>query len=292
MARVVVVGAGSAGMTLAWRLSQDPTAEVILVEAGSDPGPAVPESLRRDIVLPAEYYWPYADADTGSFLPRGKVLGGSSAANFSGATRGQSASYDSWDLPDWTWEHCLPALKAIEADQQYGGASYHGADGPVPVVRRPLDGHDEGLLAAYDKSGHTLIPDHNEPDGFGYGSFPSNRFGGDRASTLLTMLPALRVRDNVTVHAGRETVRVLFDGHFARAVEVVGANGAKIIDADIVVLAAGTYGSPEILFKSGIGPVESLRKAARACGRRGSRPRSARTPTAAAQRGIASSSRA
>ena len=259
MARTVVVGAGSAGMTLAWKLSQDPAAEVILVEAGSDPGLAVPESLRREIHLPAEYYWSYADASTGEFLPRGKVLGGSSAANFSGATRGQSVTYDAWGLPEWTWERCLPAFRAIEADQQYGDAPYHGASGPIPVVRRPLGDDDEALLAAYGKQGHVLLADHNAPAGTGYGPFPSNRLGEDRASTLLTMLPDLRIRDNVAIRADREVTRVLFTGHRAQAVEVLGPDGTDIIEADTIVLSAGTYGSPEILFKSGIGPAEALR---------------------------------
>jgi choline dehydrogenase len=261
MARTVIVGAGSAGMTLAWKLSQDPAAEVILIEAGSDPGPAVPDSLRREIVLPEEYYWPYADAGTGEFLPRGKVLGGSSAANFSGATRGQSVTYDAWGVPDWTWECCLPAFRAIEADQQYGDAPYHGATGPVPVVRRPLGEEDDALLAAYQKLGYTRIPDHNQPRGTGYGPFPSNRIGEDRASTLLTMLPDLRTRDNVEIHASREVTRVLFVGNSACGVEVLGPNGAEIIEADVVALSAGTYGTPEILFKSGIGPADALRSA-------------------------------
>lgn len=261
MARIAIVGAGSAGMTLAWRLSQDPAADVILIEAGSDPGPKVPKSLRREIELPAEYYWPYADADTGDFLPRGKVLGGSSAANFSGATRGQPATYDAWGLPHWTWDRCLPAFRAIEADQQYGNAPYHGAAGPVPVVRRPLSDQDDALAAAYGKLGHPLNPDHNDLGGIGYGPFPSNRLGEDRASTLLTMLPDLRIRDNVAIYAGCEVGRLRFEGHRARAVEVRGDNGLEVIEADMIVLSAGTYGSPEILFNSGIGPAEALRNA-------------------------------
>jgi len=248
-------------MTLAWKLSQDPAADVVLIEAGSDPGPLVPATLRREIELPAEFYWPYTDADSGDFLPRGKVLGGSSAANFSGATRGQPATYDAWGLPEWTWERCLPAFRAIEADQQYGSAPFHGDRGPVPVVRRPLGDQDDALTAAYAKLGHPLNPDHNNLDGAGYGPFPSNRIGEDRASTLLTMLPDLRVRDNVDIRASHEVSRIDFDGHHARAVEVRGANGLELIGADIVVLCAGTYGSPEILFNSGIGPAEALRDA-------------------------------
>jgi choline dehydrogenase len=259
MSRIVIVGAGSAGMTLAWALSQDPATDLVLVEAGADPGPAVPDSLRRETPLPAEYYWPYADAGTGEFLPRGKVLGGSSAANFSCAVRGQSASYDAWGIDDWTWERCLPAFRAIEADQDYGAEPYHGADGPVPVVRRPLGDRDEALLAAYDKLGYALVPDHNAPEGTGYGPIPRNRAGPDRASTLLTMLPDLRTRDNVTIRANREVTRVLFTGRRARAVEAAAAGGTEVIEADTVVLSAGTYGTPEILFNSGIGPADALR---------------------------------
>ena len=95
-ATVVVVGAGSAGMTTAWRLSAEPSTHVILIDAGADPGPAVPDSLRREMLLPPEYYWGYAEADTGAFLPRGKVLGRTSAANAAAAVRGHPRCFDAW----------------------------------------------------------------------------------------------------------------------------------------------------------------------------------------------------
>lgn len=76
MSRIVVVGAGSAGSTAAWRLSDEPGTEVVLIEAGDDPGAEVPRSLRNDLLLPDVYDWGYRDADTGEPLRRGKVLGG------------------------------------------------------------------------------------------------------------------------------------------------------------------------------------------------------------------------
>lgn len=94
MSRIVVLGAGSACSTAAWRLSDDPGTEVVLIEAGDDPGAEVPRSLRNDLLLPDVYNWGYRDADTGEPLRRGEVLGGSSAANYRGATRGQAFGYD------------------------------------------------------------------------------------------------------------------------------------------------------------------------------------------------------
>ncbi|GAA1908924.1 hypothetical protein GCM10009753_45380 [Streptantibioticus ferralitis] len=131
----MVVGAGSAGMTCAWKPSEDPGNEVVLVEGGADPGPGVPDILRQEIGLPPDYYWNHTGADTGDFLPCGRVFGGSSAVNAAEAQRGRPWCYDAWGSPERTWQKCLPAFCALEADQQFGEAEHHGADGPIPVTR-------------------------------------------------------------------------------------------------------------------------------------------------------------
>lgn len=261
--RVVIAGAGSAGMTLAWRLSQDRAVDVVLVEAGGDPGPEVPDSLRREIDLAEQFYWPYTEVNTGAFLPRGRVLGGSSAVNYAGATRGPAAGYDAWAVPGWAWQDCLPAFRAIEADADFGNRPYHGADGPVPVVRRPLGDVDEPVRRAIDGLGHETIGDHNAPDAVGFGPFPANRMGADRASTLLTMLPDLRGRANVTLRPDCEVVEVVVSGGRAEALRVRTPTGDETIPGDVVVLSAGVYGTPEILFRSGVGPADELRAAGR-----------------------------
>ncbi|NEW76656.1 GMC family oxidoreductase [Streptomyces rapamycinicus] len=249
-------------MTCAWRLSEDPDNEVVLVEAGVDPGPEVPAVLRREILLPPEYYWEYSDADTGHFLPRGKVLGGSSAVNAAAAVRGHSWCYDSWGSPEWTFEKCLPAFRALEADQQFGTADYHGADGPVPVTRFEPGPFDRAFNDAYERRGFSRISDHNAPGALGFGPFPTNRIGDDRISTLLAFLPQLRERPNVELRPEAEIVQVIVRDRAARGVVVRTKHGAETtIEADLILLCAGTFGTPEILFNSGIGPGEQVRAA-------------------------------
>ena len=259
-ATVVVVGAGSAGMTTAWRLSAEPSTHVILIDAGADPGPAVPDSLRREMLLPPEYYWGYAEADTGAFLPRGKVLGGTSAANAAAAVRGHPRCFDAWG-PGWTWEDCLPAFIGLESDRQFGGQPYHGDTGPIPITRYPADGFDAEFNDAYRAIGHCAIEDHNKPGCLGFAPWPTNRVGDDRASTLLQLLPPLRTRSNVTILPRTQVRRVLIDGQTAVGVLVDTPNGPDVIEGDTIVLAGGTFGSPEILFASGVGDADDLRAA-------------------------------
>lgn len=261
MSKIVIVGAGSAGSTAAWRLSDDPGTEVVLIEAGDDPGAEVPQPLRNALLLPDRYDWGYRDADTAEPLRRGKVLGGSSAANYRGATRGQAFGYDNWGLADWSWERCLPAFRAVEHDREFDDRPYHGDAGPTPVVRRPLAAPDQALAEAYRRHGHEPVPDHNAPDAVGFGPFPSNLLeDGDRASTLLTLGPTLRERENVTILSAAEAVRVVVEGGRATGVEIRTASGPQSVQGDLVILSAGVYGTPELLVRSGIGPGATLRE--------------------------------
>lgn len=259
--RTVIVGAGSAGLMCAWRLSEDPGHDVVIIDAGIDPGPQVPGELRTEILLPPAYYWEYSDADTGHFLPRGKVFGGSSAVNAAAAVRGHPWCYDSWGSPEWTWDKCLPSFKAIEADQQFGHAEHHGSTGPVPVTRHEPGMFDLAFHGAYRSRGHAPVADHNAPGELGFGPFPTNRVDGVRMSTLVTLLPQLRTRPNVELRPQQEVARLLIRHGSAQGVVVRDARGEHTVEADQVILSAGTFGSPEILFRSGIASADQLRAA-------------------------------
>jgi choline dehydrogenase len=254
--RTVIVGAGPAGMTCAWKLSEDPGNEVLILESGIDPGLDIPGMLRQEILLPGEYYWDYNHC----LLSRGKVFGASPAVNAAAAQRGHPWCYDAWGSPEWTWQKCLPAFCALEADQQFGEAAHHGSDGPIAVTRHPPGVLDLALNGVYERRGIPRLADHNGTGQLGYGPFPTLRAGNDRISSVLAFLPQLRSRPNVDLRANSEVTRVVISGGSTQGVAVRTPDRAEaVIEADLVLLCAGTFGTPEILFRSGIGPADHLR---------------------------------
>src|SRR6266700_3936168 len=139
-----VVGAGSSGAVIASRTTENPNRRVVLLEAGpdyADPS-SLPSDLRdgtRNALVSHDWGYRYV-AKTGSLSlpqPRGRVVGGSSAVTTCIALRGQPSDYDEWaslGLPEWSWEHCLPAFKRLENDLDVRN-EWHGQDGPLPIRR-------------------------------------------------------------------------------------------------------------------------------------------------------------
>jgi len=263
---VIVAGAGSAGCVAAARLSADERCRVLLIEAGPD-YPAVTD-LPADIAdasMPAlSHDWGFvADPDTlgrSVALPRGRLVGGCSATNAGFAVRGWPADYDGWAAlgnPGWSFAELLPVFRAVEADADFGG-EWHGRDGPVPITR-PSPGEVAPLQRAFAAvavaAGHPWVDDHNRPGVTGVGPLPCNVRGGVRMSTALTHLAPARGRPNLTIRAGALVDRIELHGTAVRGVRL---GGGETVAADAVILAAGTYGSPAILMRSGIGPAAEL----------------------------------
>jgi choline dehydrogenase len=276
--RVVVVGAGSAGCVVAARLSEDPETSVVLLEAGPDYPDvhAAPIDIRSGFVMGGtDHDWGYlsepqaapgAAATPGSeaagVVPvlRGKVVGGSSSVNGTSIMRSTPTDFAAWVAagnPAWSWDAVLAAYRRLEADPIGGPA--HGTDGPLPVHRFPVAEMRPVHRAFLDGAaalGHPLIDDHNAPDSLGAGPIPLNQVDTVRQSAAVTHLLAARGRPNLVLRAGVEVDRLdLVDGR-PRAVVLT---GGERIECDRVVLAAGVYGSPAILMRSGVGPAEELR---------------------------------
>ncbi len=256
-ADVLIIGAGAARLFCALGLKD--SASVTVVEAGPDPGTPPPRWMLYDYLLPDECYFHYTDADTGLDLPQGRGTGGGSTVNSAAALRGQPWDFDGWDVPGWSWPDCLDGFRAIESDQQFAGASYHGADGPIPVTRLAPGPLDEALIELCAQRGYPAAPDHNAPGALGIGVWPTNRRDEGRWGTHAGVLPL--IRPAVDVRTGTQVSRLLFDGTRCVGAEVLGPEGQQRLYADRVVVCAGAFGSSLLLMNSGIGPEAMLRRA-------------------------------
>jgi choline dehydrogenase len=267
----IVVGGGSAGCVLAARLTEDPRTHVVLLEAGeSDVGRwAMRMPLAwRDTFMDPSLSWGYVTepepfADNRVIpVPRGKVLGGSASVNGMMYSRGAAADYNEWaaaGLPGWGYRDVLPYFRKSEGNWR-GTSSFHGGDGPLTVARHaPDDVIYPRMMGAARALGLKELDDFHGPDseGFSVPDFTVHR--GERASTSVRFLrPALH-RPNLTVITKALVHRLLLDGGHIRGVEYRVGGNILTIDCDReVILAAGAFGSPQILLLSGIGPASGI----------------------------------
>jgi choline dehydrogenase len=241
---------------------------VLLVEAGPD-YPArhsLPSDIADGTTVADSHDWGYTSIPDphGRLipLPRGRLIGGCSAVNAAFALRGFPGDYDGWATAGnegWSFADVLPAFCALESDLEYGDEPWHGRSGPVPIRRYgpgELSLGARARLEAAAAAGHEAVADHNCPGTRGAGPLPVNTVDGLRMSTALTHLAAARSRRNLTVLPDALANRVELDHGRARGVRL--ASG-ELLAADLVVLAAGAYGSPAILLRSGLGPADDLR---------------------------------
>jgi choline dehydrogenase len=265
---VVVVGAGSAGCVLAARLSARGDRSVMLIEAGPDyPSVAdLPPDIADGSGPTLSHDWNFAAEPDGMqrsiTLPRARLVGGCSATNGAVWVRGWPTDYDGWAAagnPGWTFDELLPVFCAAEADQDFRN-EWHGVNGPTPVERLQPDELDErtrAFVSAAIACGHKGIDDHNQPGALGVGPWPRNVRNGTRMSTALTYLAAARRRPNLEIRADTTVDGIELAHGRARGVRLT---GGEVVEAGTVVLAAGSYGSPAILLRSGIGPAAELRE--------------------------------
>lgn len=270
----IIVGAGAAGCVLANRLSEDPAARVLLIEAGGSDDRfliRMPLGMLRAFRDPALTWGytsepePHLDGRT-LMVARGRVLGGSSSINGMFFMRGHSADFDGWQeqgADGWSYAHVLPYFKKLESSWR-GAVPYHGATGPMPIA--PIDTArllHEPLMRCASGAGYWTTDDvHGRlQEGFARGEITVDR-RGRRASAARAYLHPVMHRPNLTVQQGCLTTRVLVEAGRAVGVELRrGTETRREYAQREVVLCGGTYNSPQLLMLSGIGHADDLRRA-------------------------------
>ena len=269
----IVIGSGSAGSAITYRLGEEPAHRVLVLEFGkSDMGPFIqmPAALSYPMNMP-RYDWGYkAEAEESLdnralVCPRGKVIGGSSSINGMIYVRGNVGDYDHWaeqGAHGWSYADVLPYFRRMETSHG-GEAPWRGTDGPLHITRGPRDNplHD-AFVSASVEAGYTATDDYNGHRQEGMGPADMTVYKGRRWSAANAYLRPAMARGNVDLRTGVMVDQLLFKGK--KCVGVRYLKSGKSVDVfakKAVILSAGAIGSPAILQRSGIGPKQLLKKA-------------------------------
>ena len=266
----IVTGAGSAGCAVAGRLSESGRYKVLLLEAGikdSSPWIHIPIGYTKAFANP-RINWMFDSAPEKElnnrtlYLPRGKVLGGTSSINGMVYMRGDPADYDHWrqrGCEGWDWESVLPFFKKAE-DNERGADEFHGVGGPLRVSNPPhIWPLGKAMLEAAVQAGIPRTPDFNGAQKEGAGYYQTTTNNKRRWSAAQAYLKPARGRQNLTIVTEAHATRVLIENGRAVGVEYRTPQGLQTARArGEIIVSGGSYGSPHLLQLSGLGPAELL----------------------------------
>jgi choline dehydrogenase len=269
----IVVGAGSAGCTVAARLSENPACRVLLIEAGSADvnRPALQNPVLWPSTFGTDVDWAYRTipqvraARRTIDWPRGKILGGSSSINAMIWVWGHAADFDQWAYAGshgWDFARLRPVFQKIETYVRTTPSANRGVNGPMHVEPlaepNPLTA---GFFKACEEVGHQVVDDVGAPirDGAGYVDF--NTKDGQRFSVVHGyLLPALQ-RRNLTVLTGARVSAISFKGTRCTGVRLmIGREHHDVLADEETILCAGVVESPRLLMLSGVGNAQELRR--------------------------------
>jgi len=268
----VIVGAGSAGCAMAYRLSEAGASVLVIEHGGSDAGPFIqmPAALSYPMNM-GRYDWGFMSepephlGNRKLVCPRGKVIGGSSSVNGMVYVRGNAHDYDHWaeqGARGWGYDDVLPYFKRMEnwhAGGHGGDVAWRGQNGPLHVTRGPRKNPLFGaFVQAGGQAGYPVTDDYNGRQQEGFGPMDQTVWKGRRWSAANAYLrPALK-RDNCSIINALARKVIIRDGR-ACGVEVMRAGKVEqIVARREVILAASSINSPKLLMLSGIGPAAHL----------------------------------
>ncbi len=277
----VIVGGGSAGATLASRLTEDPNVSVCLLEAGGE-GKDLLIRVPMGVVAmlpgkPAKINnWAFETVPQPGlngrkgYQPRGKALGGSSAINAMLYIRGHKTDYDDWaaaGADGWAYDDVLPYFKRAERNQR-GDSALHGGSGSLNVADQQIPHPiSKAFVQACAENQYRVNDDFNGPEQEGAGLYQVTQFWdgehkGERCSAAAGYLhPVMASRKNLTVITGAHATGVVLEGKRATGVTYrKGGQDHSVQARAEVILSGGAFNSPQLLMLSGIGPADELKK--------------------------------
>ena len=268
----IIVGGGSAGAVLTNRISETPSNQVLVLEAGRpdykwDFRIHMPAALTY-LLTGTDYNWGYT-SDPEPYMnnrriaqPRGKVLGGSSCINGMIWIRGNPMDYEKWSCDDglmkWDYAHCLPYFKKVE-NRLIGGDHYRGDKGNLkittPACYNPLF---EAFFQSVQEAGYPLTDDANGFQQEGFGKFEQTIYNSRRLNAARAYIHPVKHRKNLNVVTQAMVLRILFEGNKAVGVEYKKGRKVEKVYANEIICCGGAINSPQLLQVSGIGNADYL----------------------------------